>query len=71
MLWGDAKVDRASRHCDGITNRGQLLPVRCQTASPPVTGAADGPMRLSGRTPAKPGGRPIDHLVSDTPATRV
>ena len=32
-------------------NRGQLPPVRCQTASLPATGTADGPMRLSGRTP--------------------
>jgi hypothetical protein len=47
----DVDVEWSAVIAMGSTNRGQLLHVRCQTASPPATGAADGPMRLSGRTP--------------------
>jgi hypothetical protein len=52
-------VGPAGRRRDGGSHRGQLQARTCQTASPPQhPGAADGPVRLSGRASRRRGVNP-------------
>ena len=58
----------ARRQPMGYINRGQLPARTCHAAA---TGAADGPVRLSGRPPPRAGDHPINHLVAKRDTRRL